>query len=189
MADNVITPAQQAAGGLTRYYVLRAGVAAVWVVAAFTIGAANPVAAGVLLVLYPAWDAYANARDVQANGGFRANGSQALNVVISAVIALAVALALRIDMHLVLALFGVWAILAGVLQLITGVRRWRTYGAQWAMILSGAQSALAGVFFIKQSAGPMTPSITTVAPYAAFGAFYFLASAITLAVKNRRARR
>lgn len=32
-------------------------------------------------------------------------------------------------------------------------------------------------------------SITTVAPYAAFGASYFLASAIALAVKTRRARR
>ena len=70
--------------------------------------------------------------------------------------------------------------------MVVGVRRWRSYGAQWAMVLSGAQSALAGAFFLKQATGPATPSIAVVAPYAAFGAFYFLVSAIWLAVKARR---
>jgi uncharacterized membrane protein HdeD (DUF308 family) len=185
MTDAAINPAREPARALQSYYFLRAGVAAAWVVAAFTIGAADPVAAGVLLVLYPAWDALANARDAQANGGLRANPSQALNLVVSAVVAIAIAVALQIDMHLVLALFGGWAVLAGVLQLVTGVRRWRAYGAQWVMILSGAQSALAGVFFVMQSMGPATAPITTVAPYAGFGAFYFLVSAIVLTVKGR----
>lgn len=186
MAQTVLAPARESAGPLQRYYFLRAGVAAFWVVAAFTIGAANPLVGGVLLVLYPALDAFANARDAQASGGFRANPPQALNTAVSAVVTLAVAAALQIDMHLVLAIFGAWAILAGVLQLVAGVRRWRVYGAQWAMILSGAQSALAGGFFIQQSTAPATPSITTVAPYAAFGAFYFLVSAIALWVKDHR---
>jgi uncharacterized membrane protein HdeD (DUF308 family) len=187
MADIVIAPTRQTAGGLTRYYFLRAGIAAIWVIAAFTIGAANPFVSGVLLVLYPAWDAVANGWDARANGGFQVNGSQTLNVATSAIIALAVTVALQVDMHLVLGLFGVWAILSGLLQLITGVRRWRLYGAQWAMILSGAQSALAGAFFIKQSTGAAMPSITTIAPYAAFGAFYFLVSAIALTLKGRKA--
>ena len=186
MTDAVVIPARESAGALQRYYFLRAGVAALWVVAAFTIGAANPVVGGLLLVLYPAWDAFANARDAQTSGGFQANPSQALNTGVSAIVAVAVAVALTIDMHLVLAIFGGWAILSGVLQLVTGVRRWRAYGAQWAMILSGAQSALAGGFFIQQSTGPMTPSITTVAPYAAFGAFYFLISAVLLTLKGRK---
>ncbi len=54
------------------------------------------------------------------------------------------------------------------------------------MVLSGAQSALAGGFFIKSAAAPAAPVIAIVAPYAAFGAFYFLVSAILLAVKSRR---
>ncbi|CAN5545886.1 membrane protein [soil metagenome] len=182
----LISPAIETADALKRYYVLRAGVAAAWVAAAFTLGAANPVAAAILLVLYPAWDAFANAHDAQANGGFRANVSQTVNLVVSAVTSLAVLLALREGMHVVLAVFGAWAILAGLLQLATGVRRWRAYGAQWAMILSGAQSALAGAFFVKQATGPVTPSILTIAPYAAFGAIYFLVAAIGLAVKHRR---
>jgi uncharacterized membrane protein HdeD (DUF308 family) len=174
------------ADALVRYYFLRAGVAAVWVALAFTIARSNPVLAGVLLVIYPAWDAFANARDALTNGGFRANAPQALNTAVSAAIALAVLVALQIDMRLVLVLFGAWAFLAGVLQLVVGVRRWRTYGAQWAMVLSGAQSALAGGFFIKSAAGPVASVITVVAPYAAFGAFYFLVSGILLAVKTRR---
>jgi uncharacterized membrane protein HdeD (DUF308 family) len=186
MANNSTMPLHAGADALKRYYFLRAVVSAAWVVAAFTIGAVNPVVAGVLLVGYPAWDALANARDAKANGGFRANPPQALNAAISAAVALAVLVALRVDTRLVLGLFGGWAILAGLLQLTAGVRRWRFYGAQWAMILSGAQSALAGGFFISQAAGPAGPVVTVIAPYAAFGAFYFLVSAIVLTVKAGR---
>ena len=73
-----------------------------------------------------------------------------------------------------LAVFGIWATAAGLAQLTTGVRRWRTSGAQWAMILSGAQSMLAGVFFVTQAG--LAKITVDVAPYAAFGAFYFLVS-------------
>lgn len=181
-------PARASADALTRYYFLRAGVAAVWVAAAFTIGEANVAVGGVLLVLYPAWDAVANLGDARANGGLRANRLQALNLFVSAAVAVAVAVALRFDMHLVLAVFGAWAILAGVLQLAVGVTRWRAYGAQWAMVLSGAQSALAGGFFIMKSTLPPIPSAATVAPYAALGAFYFLLSALALTWKARARR-
>lgn len=88
-------------------------------------------------------------------------------------------------MNTVLAVFGAWAILAGLLQLATGVRRWKSYGAQWAMILSGAQSALAGGLFIKQSLGTAVPGVTDVAPYAAVGAFYFLVSALLLTFRRK----
>jgi uncharacterized membrane protein HdeD (DUF308 family) len=186
MAQTLAAPSRDTVDALKRYYFLRAGVAAVWVAAAFTIGAANPLAAGILLVLYPAWDAFANARDAVANGGFRANVSQTVNLVASAATSLAVLIALRSGMPAVLTVFGAWAVLAGLLQLATGVRRWRAYGAQWAMILSGAQSALAGAFFIKQASGLVTPSITTIAPYAAFGAVYFLVAGVALVIKHRR---
>jgi uncharacterized membrane protein HdeD (DUF308 family) len=183
---NVAKPAHESPAALRNYYLLRAGVAAVWVLAAFTIGAANPLVGGALLVLYPAWDAVANVRDALANGGLRANRPQALNVLVSGIVAIAVAAALPISMHLVLGIVGGWAILSGALQLAVGVRRWREYGAQWAMALSGVQSALAGGFFMFQTSGPAVPSVTTVAPYAAFGAFYFLVSAVVLTVKGHR---
>ena len=123
--------------------------------------------------------------DARRNGGLADNPSQALNAAISSVTALAVAVALGWGPNAVLAVFGAWAILSGLFELLTGARRWRA-GAQWAMVLSGAQSALAGGFFIKQAAGAAVPGIVDVAPYAAFGAFYFLVSAAWLRVAIMR---
>ncbi len=171
---------------LARYYLVRAIVAAVWVVAAVVIGRSNATAAALLLVIYPAWDALANWFDAHGSGGLRTNPTQALNVAVSLVAAIAVVVALQLSMNAVLAVFGIWAIAAGLAQLITGVRRWRTFGAQWAMILSGAQSMLAGVFFVTQAGRAKIPTIMDVAPYAAFGAFYFLVSAALLMFADRR---
>ncbi|KQS79907.1 hypothetical protein ASG32_24960 [Methylobacterium sp. Leaf361] len=170
---------------LSSYYFLRAGISVGWVAAAFTIGKAMPPAAAALLVAYPAWDAVANVIDARRSGGLAANPSQALNAATSTVVAVGVAVALGSGMHAVLAVFGVWAILSGLLQLATGVRRWQE-GAQWAMVLSGAQSALAGGHFIFQANGASTPGITDIAPYAAFGAAYFLVSAVWLTVAQAR---
>jgi len=152
---------------LKSYYFARAGVAIAWVAGAFTIGKAMPPIAAALLVAYPAWDAAANFIDAQRNGGLIGNPSQSLNVVTSVIAAIAVALTLGTSMNAVLGVFGVWAVLAGLFQLITGVRRWRMYGAQWAMMLAGAQSAIVGAVFIKQANTPAVPSITDIAPYAA----------------------
>jgi uncharacterized membrane protein HdeD (DUF308 family) len=178
-------PGHDTSRWLSSYYFLRAGISVGWVAAAFTIGKAMPAAAAVLLVAYPAWDAVANVIDARRSGGLTANPSQALNAAASTVVAVAVALALGWGMHAVLAVFGIWAILSGLLQLATGVRRWQA-GAQWAMALSGAQSALAGTHFILKANGALMPAITDIAPYAAFGAFYFLVSAVWLTVAQAR---
>jgi uncharacterized membrane protein HdeD (DUF308 family) len=175
-----------AGSDLAGYYLVRGIVSAAWVAAALTVGASSPVAAAVLLVSYPAWDAAANWFDARGHGGLLANASQALNMVVSLLAAIAVAGALRSGLNAVLAVFGIWAALAGLAQLVTGVRRWRRVGAQWAMILSGAQSTLAGAVFVKQAGGATIPTITNVAPYAAFGAFYFLVSALWLMFANRK---
>ncbi|UPJ47613.1 DUF308 domain-containing protein [Bradyrhizobium sp. 200] len=171
---------------LKLYYFVRTAFSAVWVAAAFTVGQHSPAIAAVLLVVYPAWDALANYIDASRSGGLGKNRSQTLNVMVSLATTLAVVLALQMSMNWVLGVFGVWAILSGLLQLGTAARRWKSYGAQWAMILSGGQSALAGVFFIVQARMPMPPSITNVAGYAAVGALYFLVSAVWLSVSELR---
>jgi len=168
---------------LRNYYLVRAGVAALWVAAAFTVGRMSPLAAAALLIAYPAWDAIANLIDVSWNGGAARNRPQTLNIAVSGITAVAVA-AVIANPHAVLGVFGAWASLAGLLQLATGVRRWKA-GAQWAMILSGAQSALAGGFFIKQASGSAVPGIADIAPYAAFGAFYFAVSALSLFLRRK----
>jgi uncharacterized membrane protein HdeD (DUF308 family) len=176
--------AQSSNAWLKSYYYLRFAVSAAWVLAAFTVAKTVPQLAAIMLVAYPLWDALANYVDARRSGGLRGNGSQLLNFVVSIVTAIAVAIALGRGMNAVLAVYGVWAVVAGAFQLLTAVRRWKTNGAQWAMILSGAQSALAGLFFVKMAGGTEVISIANVAPYAAFGAFYFLVSAVWLSVSD-----
>jgi hypothetical protein len=174
---------------LKRYYYARALFSIVWVAALLTIGTKLPAVAAVLLVAYPAWDAAANWVDATSSGGLALNRTQRINVWVSGVAALAVAFALSQGMNAVLAVFGVWAIVAGLLQLSTAVRRWKTHGAQWAMILSGAQSALAGGFFVAQSRMDAVPQPTAIAGYAGVGALYFLISAVWLTVSQMRRQR
>ncbi|MBB4256845.1 MULTISPECIES: DUF308 domain-containing protein [unclassified Bradyrhizobium] len=171
---------------LKQYYFLRAAFSVAWVVAAFAVAPSSAAIAATLLVAYPAWDAAANYLDAFCSGGLNQNRTQVLNVLVSLATTLAVILALRVSMNWVLGIFGAWAILAGLLQLGTAVRRWRSYGAQWAMVLSGGQSALAGGFFIFQATMPAIPSIANVAGYAAVGALYFLVSAVWLTVSTWR---
>jgi hypothetical protein len=171
---------------LKTYYFARAAFSIAWVLS--TLGAASrPALAAVLIVAYPAWDALANLVDARRSGGIAASRTQALNVVISLAVAVALAVGLP-DMHRVLRVFGAWAILSGLLQLGTALRRRKTGRAQWPMVLSGAQSALAGGVFIFQAGAAAEPSIATVAGYAGFGAFYFLISAVSLTVAGLRDR-
>jgi uncharacterized membrane protein HdeD (DUF308 family) len=181
-----LTLPQPSSRWLKIYYFTRGAVSFAWIALAVTVANKAPLLAGALLIVYPAWDALANYIDAKQNGGLRSNRSQALNVVVSAVTTVGAAIALGISMNAVLVVFGAWAILSGLLQLTTAVRRWKSYGAQWVMVLSGAQSALAGTFFFEQAAGSAIPAITAIAPYVAFGAFYFLFSAIWLTVKDAR---
>lgn len=171
---------------LARYYAVRAAFSLLWVAAAFAVGTSPSPVASALLLLYPAWDGLANYRDAQCNGGLGRNPSQAFNVLVSAIVTVGIALSLVFNAHGVLYVFGAWAFLAGLLQLATGVRRWRRVGAQWPMILSGAQSALAGVVMTKAALVGTVAGPRSVALYAAFGAFYFLVSALWLAVTDAR---
>jgi uncharacterized membrane protein HdeD (DUF308 family) len=173
------------AARLRTYYLVRAGVAAAWVGLALTIGRSAPVAGAILLIAYPAWDALANWADAAGNGGLTRNRTQAINIAVSLAATVAIAVLIG-NLHAVLGVFGVWAMLAGAAQLATGVRRWRTVGAQWAMILSGAQSVLAGGFMLSLAFHGGARGAADVAPYAGFGAFYFLVSAIALSLPRRR---
>jgi uncharacterized membrane protein HdeD (DUF308 family) len=178
--DNLVPSAQEQ--WLTRYYLCRAAFSAAWVASALMLGQQYPIFGAFLLVIYPLWDAAANYIDAAQSGGLARNRTQALNVFVSLATALGVLVALQMGLNAVLAVFGAWAFLSGLLQLGTAIGRWKSSGAQWAMILSGGQSALAGAFFVVQAQSPISAVIPTIAGYAAFGAIYFLVSAIWLAV-------
>lgn len=143
--------------------------------------------AAVLLGAYPAWDAIANCLDAIRDGGLKRNPTQTINVAVSAAMTVMTMAAVQRGPGPVLGLFGAWAIVTGILQLATAVRRWKTQSAQWALILSGAQSALAGAIFIKQAFAPTAAPMVTIGGYAAIGTLYFLVSAIWLPIKPRRA--
>lgn len=168
---------------LRNFYFLRAGVAFAWAALAVLLGSAPVAVVGTLLVLYPAWDAAANVIDARRSGGLQANSGQKFNALTSIITAvcMAAAFALRGNAGAVL-VFGVWALLAGLLQLAVGIGR-RKLGGQAFMIISGAQSALAGIIFVKQSFG-IAPGIAQLAPYAAFGCLYFLLSALWLTFRK-----
>ncbi|MHC6157812.1 DUF308 domain-containing protein [Bradyrhizobium elkanii] len=180
MTLSTTRPSPKANAWLKRYYFIRSAVAALWAVAALTIARDRSHLAAILLVAYPLWDALANYLDAQRSSGLASSKSQMVNVIISIITAIAVTIALTRSMNAVLLIFGAWAFVAGLLQLATGVGRWGSAGAQWAMILSGAQSALAGCFFVYRAGVVTNVGISDVAGYAAFGAFYFMVSAVWL---------
>ena len=171
---------------LKTYYSLRFAFGAIWVCLAITVAKNSPPLAAVMLVAYPAWDALANYVDASRSGGLRQNRAQSFNFMFSALTAVAVAIALGISASAVLVVFAVWATLTGLLQLAAGLSRWKSESGQWPMILSGAQSALVGFLFVKMANGPNPVAVTSIAGYAALGAFYFLVSAIWLTVKDAR---
>jgi len=84
----------------------------------------------------------------------------------------------------------VW-VLAGLARPLSA-HNWRaalkSYGAQWAMILSGAQSALQGLVFIKQASGPTSQHCGTL-PLCGFRCLLFPVSAIWLQVFDVRRRK
>ena len=120
------------------------------------------------------------------SAGKAENSTQTINMVISLIATAAVLLHISADRNCTLGVFGLWVTLAGPLQLGTAVRRWEQFGAQWAMVLSGAQSAVAGALFLSQVHTPLLSTVTRIAGYAGVGALYFLFSAVWLLVSAIR---
>ncbi|MEV0663825.1 DUF308 domain-containing protein [Actinomadura luteofluorescens] len=173
------------AATLRRLYLVRFGFALVWAALLWpTASSINPLTA-VLIVLYPAFDVAAaviDARSARVNvGGGSAKASVPglyVNVAISTLTAVLLAVALTSGVSAVLRVWGAWAVVAGIVQLVVAVRR-RRMGGQWAMIASGAISVLAGAsFFLMASSADA--SLTSVAGYALLGGVFFLVSALRL---------
>jgi len=166
---------------LRRLYFVRVGFAVVWAVLLGVTASHLGVAAGVLLVIYPLFDVAAAVVD------FRSSRARelALNIVISSLAAAGLALAATSGIPAVLRVFGAWAVVSGVVQLIVAVRR-RKIGGQAAMIFSGGLSAVVGASFVVMAAKD-DPMLAGVAGYAVGGAVFFLISAVRLGRAARTA--
>jgi len=166
--------ATSTAGHLWRLYFARFVFAAAWAGTFAAIGSKIDAGSVTLLILYPAFDVAAAIFDA------RSTRDRALdvNIAVSTAAAAGLAFAAAGDIPDVLRAWGAWAVVAGLVQLYLALRRRRALGGQWAMILSGGISVLAGAGFIGQ-AGSAT-SMKQVAGYAALGGIFFLISAVRL---------
>lgn len=167
---------------LRNLYYVRFGFAIVWAgLLAITASTLTPISVA-LLVIYPLFDVGAAVVDFRSSGATRPRVSLYINMALSLLTAIGLAVATASGIPSVLRVWGAWAITAGIVQLIVAILRYRL-GGQWAMILSGGISTLAGTSFILQ-AGGANASLTNLAGYATLGGVFFLISAIRL---HRRA--
>ncbi|MFQ6227766.1 DUF308 domain-containing protein [Nocardia sp. NPDC002869] len=124
--------------------------------------------------------------DFRTSGAARPKAPLYLNMALSLLAAVGLAAAVTSGIPDVLRVWGVWAITAGIVQLIVAILRYRP-GGQWAMILSGGISTLAGARFVA-GAGAPNASLTPLAGYATLGGIFFLISAVRLHRRGAPAR-
>jgi len=177
--NSQISAPVQTAHALRNLYLTRAAFSIVWVVLVAIFAKTSVSIATVLLIIYPLWDVIGTFMDIRANGNAASKTPQFINIAISIITTVAVALALKQGVPEALMVFGAWAILTGAIQLILAIRRRRELGGQWPMIISGAQSMIGGSSFIILAHDP-TMGIASLAGYAGFGAFYYLLAAYRL---------
>jgi uncharacterized membrane protein HdeD (DUF308 family) len=118
---------------------------------------------------------------------FSKSGSSRTSQIINALLGVGAAIGIGLTVFqqpiYSVAVFGVWAFGAGLLQLVLGlIRRKQLGGGQWAMILSGAQSMIAGIAYFVGGLYDKR-HIRDVGGYATFGALYFLIGGILLTRK------
>jgi len=163
------------AAALRRLYFFRFGFALIWAVVMFAVAKdLNPLVV-TLFVLYPLVDVAAAVIDARSS---RATGSPTLlyvNIAVSLLAAAGLAVAGSSGVPAVLRVWGAWAVVAGLVQLLVGVTR-RTMGGQWPMIISGGLSVLAGGSFFA-AASAADPALTNAVGYAVPGAIFFLIAA------------
>ena len=176
VANNQTT---QTAISLRNLYLIRAAFSVCWVILTAMFAKTSAGFASILLIIYPAWDMIATLIDIRSNQDAPSKTPQYINAAISTLTTIAVALALQTGVPQALIVFGIWAILTGLIQLFLGLRRRKSLVGQWPMIISGGQSMLGGISFIVFAYDP-TKGIASIAGYAAFGAFYYLLAAFRL---------
>ena len=160
-------------------FIVRGLVAIVWAAVFASAADSLTLGIGILVVLYPLIDVVASLVDACSEHG-PARRTLLIDAGASTVAAVALAIAATGSVANVLAVFGVWAGLAGAAQLVTALRRRAQYGSQWPMRLAGAGSVIFGVAFILASM-MSAPRLGMIAVYAATGGLDFIIQAALLA--------
>ncbi len=181
------TTAQPIQTRLRNLYFTRTVVQLLWAGILLATAVSHPTLAAALLVVYPLWDVACTVYDLRASARSAANppAAQYVNAALGTLAAIGIALTVFRSPQQAVVIFGVWAFAAGVAQLAVGLVRRSAMGGQWPMILSGLQSAAAGLLFI---AGGLhgTKHIQDLGGYAVLGGVYFLIAGILLHRRSSR---
>lgn len=170
---------------LRRLYFARFVFAIAWAATVFATAAMGGPLLTVLLVLYPLFDAGSVLWQLRADSdASRSKAAERINVAVSAIVAIALGIASTVSVAAVLIVWGLWAIGAGIPQLITAIRNRRT-GGQVPQMLSGGISVFAGAGFLFQGlqGGSM---LAGPAGYAILGGTFFLISALRLSALRKK---
>lgn len=173
----------KSAHSLRALYFTRTAFQLIWAVGVLSTWRSHPQWAAILLILYPLWDVACTLYDIKTSAqtaGVRT--SQTINAGLGFAAALGIGLTVFTHPAYSIAIFGAWALGAGILQLAVGLIRRKRLGGQWAMIISGSQSTAAGLAF---ALGGLSGKFHTkdLGGYAIFGAVYFFIGGILLSRK------
>lgn len=173
----------ESARSLRNLYFVRTVFQLIWAAGVLSTALTQPRVAATLLIVYPLWDVACTLYDLKTSSvAGSARTSQVINALLGTATALGIALTVFSQPAYSIAIFGAWALGAGLLQLVAGLIRRKQLGGQWAMILSGAQSTAAGIAFVL---GGLSGKLHAkdMGGYAIFGAVYFLIGGILLSRK------
>lgn len=168
-------------------YAVRGVLAIVWAGAFAAVCDSLTVSAAVLLLLYPVIDVIASVVDSIDEHSPSKRRVLWVGASTSAAAAVALAVAGAGEISDVLHVFGVWATVSGVTQIVVAVRRrGPATGGQWPMLLAGALSALVGIVYNVQATAA-DPELNALVTYAAAGGAFFVIQAGILAWRHRHA--
>ena len=176
---------QLQAHSLRNLYFTRTAVQLLWACIVIATAASDPALAAGLLILYPLWDVACTVYDLRSSTQSGSPTAQYLNLALGSLATIGIALTAFKSPQQAVVIFGAWAFAAGLAQLAVGISRRKQLGGQWAMILSGLQSAAAGVVFILGGLHDKT-HIKDLGGYAIFGGVYFLIAGFLLSRKLSR---
>jgi uncharacterized membrane protein HdeD (DUF308 family) len=165
-------------------YLVRGLVALAWAAGFAAVSDSLTAGTGAFLVAYPGIDLVASLIDARDQTG-PARALLRFDAAVSAVAAVGLGLAATGDVADVLAVFGAWAVVTGVAQVVVARRRRAELGNQWPMLLAGGLSALVGLVYVGQALGD-DPKLGVLAVYATGGGVWFVLQSLLL-MRRRRA--
>jgi uncharacterized membrane protein HdeD (DUF308 family) len=182
---DITAPTQSVGSALRRLYFIRFAFAIVWAGALIATSAAQGPVLTALLVIYPFVDAAAVGWQLRAEGrGASPRIAELFNIVLSVAAAIGLGIASASSISAALAIWGAWAVLSGITQLVTALLR-RRAGGQIPLVISGAISVLAGASFVVSGLRGTSGAIG-IAGYAVLGGLFFLIAAIRLSIVLRK---